>query len=112
MPNLTNHSLEYSLQQIENLGLTPIVIGGGDQVLKQMPIGDSNVKTNENVFILTDHTNIMMPNMVGWTRNDITKFWSLTNIAVTMEGYGKVTSQSISENSLITKTDEIKVILE
>ena len=54
----------------------------------------------------------MMPNMLGWTRSDVTKFWSLTNIAVKMDGYGKVTSQNITENSLISKNDEIELILE
>ena len=112
MPNLVNHTLEYSLKKTEELNLDVVIIGNGTQVLSQMPIADSNIKTNEKVFILTDNSNIMMPNMIGWTRSDVTKFWSLTNIAVKMDGYGKVTSQNITENSLISKNDEIELILE
>ena len=112
MPNLVNHTLEYSLKKTEELNLDVVIIGNGTQVLSQMPIADSNIKTNEKVFILTDNSNIMMPNMLGWTRSDVTKFWSLTNIAVKMDGYGKVTSQNITENSLISKNDEIELILE
>ncbi len=112
MPSLINHSLEYANQKLEGSYADVFVFGSGNEVIMQYPDANSILTINSKVFLLTDNNSILMPDMIGWTRKDVTGFWSLTDIAVRLDGYGRVVSQSIPPNTNITKENEIEVKLE
>ena len=112
MFNLTNKSLDYA-----NYKLTPItnnieIIGNGSTIIEQSPNSDQSLLTNQRVFLLTNKNDIKMPNMIGWTRKDVTEFWNMTGIPIKLDGDGVVVSQSIAHNTIINKASIIDVNLE
>ncbi len=116
MPELVNHSIEYALNKCNDLGLNVQVFGEGDEVIFQMPSGGKSLVTGDRVFLLTDQKQLIMPDMRGWTRADVTSFWTLANktvqLGITMNGYGVVTSQNIPAGTLIHDKAELSVNLE
>ncbi len=112
MVNLTNHTLEYSLNKLNPLGVEVIVLGDGNSVIDQYPKSTSTVSTNQKVFLLTSISGFLMPNMTDWTRKDLAGFWDVSDVGLKITGSGKVVSQSIVENTYITGGTEIEVALE
>lgn len=112
MPNLLNHSSDYAAEKLKDYNVNRVVIGDGKSIVKQFPEAGSTIQTGQNIFLMTDSSSITMPNMSGWTRKDITTFWSLTGIAIRMEGFGSVKEQSIRAGEVIDKYTEITVRLE
>lgn len=111
IPSMVNHSLSYAKEKLVGMAVNTVVIGNGENVIRQSPEVDEKAVTKQNVFLLTNGSTITMPNMVGWSRKDVTTFWELTNIPISTDGYGVVKEQSIKEGEVITKDSQIKVTL-
>ena len=112
MLNLTNHSLDFAQNKLNEYGVEIIVLGDGNSVVDQYPSAGSTVTTNQKVFLLTNTSGFLMPDMLGWTRKDVAGFWGVSNVGVKITGYGKVISQSVPVNTYISSGDEIEVVLE
>lgn len=112
MPSVINHTLEYSTNKLSDSGVEIMILGNGSSVIDQYPEAGSTIVTLEKVFLLTDTNTILMPDMSGWTRKEVTGFWSISGIAIRMNGYGRVVNQNIPTGSSITKEIEIEVTLE
>ena len=112
MPSLVNHSIDYAYEAMDGKKVHFEVIGDGSNVVSQYPSAASAINSNDRVFVLTDGTDIKMPNMTGWTRKDLSVFWQLTGISIQTSGYGKVTSQNIEEGKSINTDTNIEVQLE
>ena len=112
MPNVVNHSLEYATKKLEGMNVEVITVGDGTTIIDQYPSEGSNVIAGNRIFLLSDGGNIKMPNMKYWTKKDITAFWKMSGIQVLVEGSGKVVSQNIPTDSIISKNDEIEVVME
>ena len=52
-----------------------------------------------------------MPDMTGWTKEDVLAFEDLTNIQVSTKGNGFVTSQSVTKGQTLKNKDKIEVTL-
>lgn len=112
MPVLKNHTKDYATKKLSSMQVHSVVIGDGNVVVDQYPSGNANVSTNQNVFLLTNSTNIVMPNMVGWSYKDVMLFSKMSKIPIVCNGTGIVKSQSVTENTAITQETEIIVELE
>lgn len=112
LPQLTNHSLSYALNQANEFGLSLEIIGTGQTVKAQLPLGNQEITSSQKVFILTDTPDITMPDMTGWTRKDVTNYWTLTGVNIKISGQGTVVSQSVSAGEKIDPSMTINVILE
>ena len=111
MPNLTNHSLEYTDKKINGYNLNVIKVGTGNTVLQQYPLEGSTLVSGQNVLLLLSREGIKMPDMKGWSRKDVTAFWQLTGIEVVMNGSGYVSEQNIAPQTDLTSASRIEVIL-
>lgn len=112
MPALLNHSTDYAKSQLKGKDVQVVTIGNGDSVIQQYPPQGNVINSNDKVFVVTDGTQIHMPDMTGWTRKDITAFWQLTGISIETDGFGKVTEQSVEVDKPIDVNANIKVKLE
>ena len=106
-----NMTKEETIKNLESLGLCPIVIGDGEFIVKQYPNKDSNVLAGSKVFIITNGNNIVFPNVIGWTHNEIETFAKLLNIKYNINGYGKVLSTNLPEGSIIDSNSELTIEL-
>lgn len=111
MPSLVNHSVNYANQQMEGWKTTNIIIGDGTSIVDQYPLAATTVNSNDRVFLLTDGATIVMPDMIGMTRKDLTAFWRMTGISVEISGYGVVVEQNIEPGEVIDSGTQISVVM-
>lgn len=112
MPNLTNHSRSFADGQMSGKNVTVVYLGDGNAVTDQYPPAGSAINSNSRVLLKTDAAAMTMPDMTGWTRKDVTAFWSLTGIGVQTSGYGKVTAQNVEPGTPIDGSSDIQVTME
>ena len=111
MPSLINHSMDYARSKLSSYTNNIIQIGDGNSVISQYPLNATDVVSNQRVFLLTDGTNITMPNMIGWSRKDVKLFAKLCGFDITIKGSGVVSAQSIGEGTSINSDSKIAVEL-
>lgn len=111
MPTLLNHTLDYANEKLKSMAVNKVVIGDGSSIVQQYPLAQDSVITKQNVFLLTDGTNITMPNMSGWSLKDVNQFAAIANVNITWEGTGSVKEQSVKAGTTINSETEIKLTL-
>ncbi len=92
VPELKETNVETAKMQIEELGLTPVVIGKGMSVSKQSPSAGSQIIQGEKVLLLTDGE-LTVPNFSGWSIRDVMKAASLMDVELNTSGSGYAVSQ-------------------
>ena len=101
------------VEDLKKLGLNPVVLGNGKYVINQYPIEGTKVVVGSKVFLLTNETTYTMPDVTGWSTNEIIRFCEMIGLSYTLDGYGKVASTSITTGTVIdpaTMTLEIHLI--
>ncbi|MDD3392577.1 MAG: penicillin-binding protein [Bacilli bacterium] len=98
-------------QALEDVNLNVIVIGDGTKVISQYPASSTTVIEGDKVFLLTNSSNYTMPNIIGWSRADVTNFCNLIGLGCEFENYGYVIEQSITKNSTINSENKLTVTL-
>lgn len=111
VPNYVNHSLDFSKIISSENKVNIVILGDGKQVIKQLPLPKDQMLNNQKVLLLTDYSNLKMPNMLGWSLKDVTNFYALTGIEIITVGNGSVVSQSVDENADLNEVQSIKVVL-
>lgn len=111
MPSLTNHSTDFASSEMEGMDINTVVLGDGKNIIDQYPKAGTAMGTGDNVLLLTDGKNITMPNIIGWTRKDVTALWQMTGISVSYDGDGRVSWQSIDPDTVLTDGAELSVTL-
>lgn len=112
MPSLVNHSVDYAKTKISSLSKNVYIIGDGKSIVSQYPNSHESTLSNQRVFLLTDGTNISMPNMSGWSRKDVKLFSKFVGIDIKIKGSGLVKMQNVAEKTMIQKDTKIEVTLE
>ena len=69
------------------------------------------VLNNDKILLKTNSQKITMPNIIGWSRNDILNFCNLINLKCEFEDYGYAIEQSILQNEIINFKIPLKVKL-
>ena len=111
MPSLINHSLSYVQNTLSSYGTELYNLGDGNTVIRQYPQVGHSVTTGQKVFLVTNANTIYIPNMVGWSRQDVAGFWQATGLDVNISGdeTSVVTSQDIPAGSYIEKGTAISI---
>ncbi len=113
MPNVLNKEYSDAYDTLTNeYSLQVIKIGNGDHVLAQYPSSGDIIYSKSKVFLLTDKTNITLPDFSGWTRKEVSQYWTLSDIPITLNGYGVAVSQSISAGSTVDSSCNVIVNFE
>ena len=112
MPNLVNHTYDYANDVLSPYNVNIIKLGNGSKVIDQYPKKDFDIYTNQKVFLLTsEDASFELPNLIGWTRKEITQLWQLSGIAFKLDGYGTVYEQSIPPGTIVNQDSIIEVKL-
>lgn len=100
-----------TVKELENNGIKVAILGDGDKIVNQYPKENTVLLPGDRVILLTNST-YTMPNIIGWSRSDAVSLFKLLGISYEIEGYGYVSSQSISVGSPIDKNTSIKITLD
>lgn len=111
VPNLSNKKVEKAKVRLESNKINYVILGNGDKVIKQSPSQGEVITTNDTVYLITNDSNLTVPNVVGLSSKVASDVLKKLGLKVNLEGVGYVTSQSVSENTSITKGMEINLVL-
>lgn len=108
MDNFINKKLEEVKDTLLRNNITnQIILGNGNKVIKQYPKKNSKITSKDKVYIITNDTNLLVPNLIGYSRKEAQTLLELLNINCKIEGTGYVNNQSIAEGTQITNGMEI-----
>ncbi|MCH4355118.1 MULTISPECIES: penicillin-binding protein [Staphylococcus] len=110
VPNVTGQSTDKAKESLKSEDLQATVIGNGDYVKSQSIKTNKKLLPNSKVLLLTDG-DITMPNMKGWTKDDVLAFQELTGINVTTKGSGYVTKQSVNNGTTLKDNSKVEIEL-
>lgn len=106
--NYISKSVDWVLEDVKKQKLTPIVLGEGNYVINQYPRSETETLENSKIFLLTNQQNFKMPDVSGWSTNDLIRFCNMIGLSYKMNGYGKVVSTNIQTGEVI----DLNTILE
>ena len=86
---------------LENKKIDVVVIGNGKYIINQYPIKNNTVLENGKLFLVTNGTEIKMPDMTGWSLSDVKNYCNLIGLNYEYSGYGYVVSQSLPIDTII-----------
>ncbi|MEG1495506.1 MAG: penicillin-binding transpeptidase domain-containing protein [Bacilli bacterium] len=89
-----------------------VVIGNGDRVIKQYPLEGVTITSKEKLFLVSNGESIVIPNMQGWSRKEVTTYFNLIGASCSFEGVGYVKKQSIPPGTILTKEMIMEINLE
>lgn len=109
--NYISSNVNDAKESLESLGLMPIVIGDGSQVIKQYPYKNQIALVGSKVFLLTDSKEYVMPDIKGWSSSEVISFCNLIGLKYQFTGYGRVSEYSFTKGSVIDLTKTLEITL-
>ena len=92
--------------------MNPIIIGDGNKIINQSPLKGTTINLNNKVFLLTNSTDYKMPDIKGWSKNEVQTYFNFIGIDVIYNGYGYVKEYDIEKGKDLTKDMILNVKLE
>ena len=111
VPNYTNRKIDSVKISLETNKIPYVVIGNGNKVIKQSPNYNEEITTNNTIYLITNDSNLTVPNVVGLSSKVARDLLQKMGLKVHLEGVGHVTAQSITEGVPITPGMEIQLSL-
>ena len=87
-----------------------VILGDGHYVIDQYPTKNSTMLSQGKLFILTNSNKFVMPDLEGWSLNEVKTFASMVGLSLNYSGYGYVTKQSITKDEII-ETNSLEIEL-
>ena len=111
MPSIKDSSPGDLAEELRRNLVQPIVIGTGTKI-KELSVSEGdNLEANQQILILSDKVE-EMPDMYGWTDENVQTFAKWLNIEVEWEGSGKtVKKQSVRANTALKDIKKMKITL-
>ncbi|BCB03258.1 penicillin-binding protein 2B [Bacillus sp. KH172YL63] len=108
LPDTQDLTVEEAKKTLEQAGVSPVVVGNGSIVVKQLPQAGSDLLEGERVIIRTDG-DITLPDMKGWSVRDVFKVANLAGLKINMVGNGYAVSQNIQPGVKVKKDEPLVV---
>lgn len=99
-------------QELRDNLVQPVVVGSGSKIKKISKKVGSNLSANEQILLWTGNLETV-PDMYGWTKENVEKFAKWTGIKITFKGSdsGTVTKQSVESETDIDGVKKITITL-
>ena len=94
--NFINKNTDAVKNKLDLQGIQYEVIGEGKKITNQYP--NYNTVVNGKILLLTNDSNISIPNIVGYSRKDAINLMKLLNVVYTIEGNGYVSEYQVEQN--------------
>lgn len=106
-----NKTVESAKQELESKKMNVKVIGNGSKVIKQYPSANEKVTTFGNVFLISNDSNLSVPDLLGLSSKQAEELLQLIGISVTLEGNGYVSAQSVAPGEKVSDGMNITLTL-
>lgn len=110
IPDVEKLAPNKAKDKLEKLKFTPIILGAGDMVMHQYPKAQTQQLNKQRVFLETNGP-ITVPDMTGWSKNDVLMFATIANIKIDFKGFGFVVNQSVKSGSVLQNDQNFTVQL-
>ena len=111
LPDIIGESPGDMADELRRNLVQPVILGNGSKIEKVSKKAGTNLTANQQILLLTNRFETL-PDMYGWTKANVEKFSSWTDIEINFEGSGsKVVSQSIDVGASLKKTKKITITL-
>ena len=111
LPDIIGESPGDMADELRRNLVQPVILGNGSKIEKVSKKAGTNLAANQQILLLTNRFETL-PDMYGWTKANVEKFSSWTDIEINFEGSGsKVVSQSIDVGASLKKTKKITITL-
>lgn len=95
--------------QASNINI--VTIGTGNKVINQYPASGSSILSYDKVILITNDTNMTIPNLTGWSKKEAKKVLDILKVNYEFEGTGYVVSQDIPAGTTIMDDMTVKIVL-
>ena len=111
LPDIIGESPGDMADELRRNLVQPVILGNGSKIEKVSKKAGTNLEANQQILLLTNRFETL-PDMYGWTKANVEKFSSWTDIEINFEGSGsKVVSQSVDVGASLKKTKKITITL-
>ena len=110
MENYISKNTQESIEQLQNQGMNVVTIGNGKYIINQYPKKDKKIPAGSKAILITNGE-LTMPNVIGFSSNEVVTICKLLNLNYNINGVGNVVSTSIPEGTPITKDMTIAINL-
>lgn len=107
LPSFVNKNTSDVSNTLKNEGLNYVIIGNGNKIVKQYPNYTTTVSELDKIYLVTNDTNLLMPNLIGYSVNEAQTLLNLLNVKYEMEGNGYVVSQNIGVGTALKTNDVV-----
>lgn len=111
IPSLVNKKTDSAKTILDSNGIKYAIIGNGNKIIKQSPSKNTMITSKDTVYLITNDSNLTVPNVVGLSSKVAKDLLEKLGIKVNLNGVGYVSEQSIPENTPITENLEINLNL-
>ncbi len=111
MDNYVSTSVIDATDKLQKERLNVVTLGSGKYVVKQYPPKGKKVLIGNKVFLITESGEYTMPDVVGWSSNELITLCKLLNIKYKTNGYGKVVSTNIETGTIINSDTVMEINL-
>jgi penicillin-binding protein 2B len=106
-----NEDVEKTKNTLIANNIVPIILGNGIKIIDQYPKKDTIVNAHDKVFLITNDSSYVMPNIIGWSIKEVRNLVGFLKIPYQANGNGYVTSQSINPGTVITNESFLNIEL-
>ncbi len=113
LKDYTGESMVSSKADLMEKGLSPIVIGNGNEVYKQYPEKGAIVSENTNIYLVTETLEERrVPDLKGKSLREALEYCHVLDIDVTFTGSGIVTNQNLEPNAMYRRDQTLEIKLD
>lgn len=101
LSNYISNQIVTTEEKLKSLGLNPIILGEGKFVVNQYPLDNLEILKGSKVFLMSNDISYKMPDVTGFSTNEIVTMCNILNIPYKINGSGYVVSTNVEVGSVI-----------
>ncbi len=98
-------------EKLKQQGFQVVIIGDGKYIINQYPLKNQKVLYGSKVFLLTNSIAYTLPDVTGWSTNEIVTFCNLLGIPYVLNGYGKVVNTNLVAGAPLSPSEILEINL-
>ena len=107
--NYLNKNVNLIKEDLTKKGINVIVLGDGNNIIKQYPLSNTNLVKGDKVFLLTNGQKILMPDITNYSKMEVKTLTDILNVGLKINGNGYAITQSIKKDEILSEEKILEV---